>query len=47
MELKKGEAFGELALIYDSVRSATIIAGEYSEMIVLDKEGFRKNIRVI
>ena len=46
MQLHKGDAFGELALIYDSVRSATIITTDYTDLIVLDKDNFRKHIRV-
>ncbi len=46
MQLNKGDAFGELALIYDSVRSATIITTDYTDLIVLDKDNFRKHIRV-
>ncbi len=46
MKLEKGDAFGELALLYDSVRSATIITHEHTELIVLNKESFRKHIRV-
>jgi len=46
MRLEKGDAFGELALLYDSVRSATIVTDEPTELIVLNKESFRKHIRV-
>ena len=46
MRLEKGDAFGELALLYDSVRSATIVTDETTELIILDKESFRKHIRV-
>lgn len=46
MKLERGDAFGELALLYDSVRSATIVTDENTELIVLDKESFRKHIRV-
>lgn len=46
MRLEKGDAFGELALLYDSVRSATIVTDETTDLIILDKESFRKHIRV-
>ena len=46
MRLEKGDAFGELALLYDSVRSATIVTEEQTDLIVLDKESFRKHIKV-
>ena len=46
MRLEKGDAFGELALLYDSVRSATIVTDEQTDLIVLDKESFRKHIKV-
>jgi len=36
-ELKKGDSFGELSLIYGAVRSATIVTSEPTELIVLDK----------
>jgi cAMP-dependent protein kinase regulator len=47
MHLGKGEGFGELALIYDSTRSATIMTHEKTELIVLDKDSFRKHIRTV
>lgn len=47
MRLEKGEAFGELALLYDSQRTATIVTDERCEFIVLDKESFRKHIKTI
>ncbi len=46
MKLEKGDAFGELALLYDSVRSATIVTDGPTELITLDKDSFRKHIRV-
>jgi len=45
--LKTGDSFGELALIYDTVRSASIVTSEKTELIVLNKENFRKHIRSV
>lgn len=44
-ELNKGKYFGELALIYGEKRSATIIAVEPSDLIVLDKIMYDKVIK--
>ena len=44
-ELNKGKGFGELALIYGEARSATIIAVEPSDLIVLDKKMYDKVIK--
>ena len=44
-KLEKGDAFGELALHYNSVRSATLVADENCDFIILDKESFRKHIK--
>ena len=42
--LESGQSFGELALIYNSVRAASIIALEKTELIVLNRETFKKYI---
>lgn len=44
-ELNKGKSFGELALIYGEPRSATIVAIEPSDLIVLDKYTYDKIIK--
>jgi len=45
--LEAGQSFGELALLYNSVRAASIIALESSELIVLNRETFKKYIYTI
>lgn len=42
--LEAGQSFGELALLYNSVRAASIIALESTELIVLNRETFKKYI---
>lgn len=42
--LDAGQSFGELALLYNSVRAASIIALENTELIVLNRETFKKYI---
>lgn len=42
--LEAGQSFGELALLYNSVRAASIIALEKTELIVLNRETFKKYI---
>jgi CRP-like cAMP-binding protein len=44
-ELKTGDSFGELALIYGAARSATVITSEPTELIVLSKTIYDKVIR--
>lgn len=44
-ELNKGKSFGELALIYGAPRSATVIAVEPSDLIVLDKYTYDRIIK--
>jgi cAMP-dependent protein kinase regulator len=36
----KGDAFGEISLLYNSKRTATVIANERSDLIVLEKDAF-------
>ena len=43
-QLEAGQSFGELALLYNSVRAASIIALESTELIVLNRETFKKYI---
>lgn len=43
--MNKGKSFGELALIYAAPRSATIIAIEPSDLIVLDRYTYDKIIK--
>lgn len=38
--LNKGDAFGEISLLYNSKRTATIIANERSDIIILEKRVF-------
>jgi len=40
MEYKRGDYFGELALMNDSVRAATVIAKCDSKIVYLDKGSF-------
>jgi len=40
--LQKGDAFGEIALVRRSVRSATIVCLENTDFLVIDKEDFYK-----
>lgn len=42
--LEAGQSFGELALLYNSVRAASIIALEPTELIVLNRDTFKKYI---
>ncbi len=39
-KLESGEGFGELALINDNLRAATIITNEYTDLIVINREIF-------
>eukprot|EP00760_Papus_ankaliazontas_P017586 PhM_4_TR17331/c0_g1_i1/m.65710/K04950/CNGA3; cyclic nucleotide gated channel alpha 3 len=43
--LKDGGFFGEIALLYDTKRTASIVARTYCDMFVLTKEDFRKVMR--
>lgn len=45
--LESGQSFGELALLYNSVRAASIITLEETELIVLNRETFKKYIHNI
>ena len=45
--LVKGDAFGEVSLMYNSKRTATINAHEKSDLIVLEKIVFQKYIKDI
>ncbi|XP_028406606.1 uncharacterized protein LOC114529077 isoform X2 [Dendronephthya gigantea] len=38
--LKRGDSFGELAILHDTVRQSTIITREFSELLVISKEDF-------
>ena len=46
MKLNEGDGFGELALLYDAKRSASIITLEKTDLIVLDRLSFQKYITV-
>lgn len=41
-EMKAGDFFGEISLISDAPRSASIVATEKSEVFILAKAGFKK-----
>lgn len=43
--LLKGEAFGELALLYNAPRAATIIAKTKSVLFALDRECFNHIVK--
>jgi CRP-like cAMP-binding protein len=45
-QLEAGDAFGELALIYDTARTATIITNCDTDLIVLSREVFQRYIKV-
>lgn len=47
LELKRGNSFGELSLMYDSPRAATVIAKTDSYVWVLKRESFRKIINFL
>jgi cAMP-dependent protein kinase regulator len=40
-----GDSFGELALLYNAPRAATIIAKEHSVLFVLDRECFNHIVK--
>jgi len=44
-DLKSGQGFGELSLIYGTPRSATIISVTNSSLLKLDKSSFDTNVR--
>jgi cAMP-dependent protein kinase regulator len=44
--LGRGSAFGEIALITNAKRTATILAAEKSDLIVLEKDVFTTFIKV-
>ena len=44
--LRKGDFFGEMSLLTGNKRSATAIADEESEILVIDKAGFTRVIMV-
>jgi CRP-like cAMP-binding protein len=46
-ELKNGNSFGELALLYGQPRAATAVSLEITELIVLSKDGYDKVIRSV
>lgn len=46
-DLKAGQAFGELSLLYGTKRSATIIAVTNSSLIKIEKDDFDKYVRDI
>lgn len=45
--MKKGDAFGEISLLYNSKRTATVIANERSDMIVLEKDVFQELMKTL
>ena len=44
-ELGPGDSFGELALLHDAVRNATIVCKEYTELMTVDKPDFEKILK--
>jgi hypothetical protein len=46
VNLRHGEFFGEMALIYHQPRNATVRAESYCDLYFLDKEGFDQVVRV-
>ncbi|CAD8181144.1 unnamed protein product [Paramecium octaurelia] len=46
-QLGKGDAFGEISLLYNSKRTATVIANERSDLIVLEKDAFQEYMKTI
>ena len=44
-KLEAGDGFGELALINDNTRGATIITNEVTDLIVINREIFQKYIK--
>lgn len=46
-ELKRGDGFGELALLYSAPRSASIKAMEVSRLWGIDRDTFRKAVKEI
>lgn len=46
MRLSQGAIFGELALMQDSPRTATVIIVENAILMSLDKQSFQKFIKV-
>ena len=46
-ELRSGNSFGELALLYGQPRAATAVSLEITELIVLSKDGYDKVIRSV
>lgn len=46
-ELKRGDGFGELALLYNAPRSATIKAAESTNMWAIDRNTYRKAVEEI
>lgn len=45
-ELKKGDSFGELSLLFGQPRSGTAMVLEKSELITLTKESYEQTIKV-
>ncbi len=44
-ELKKGDSFGELSLIYGATRAATVVTSEPSDLIILNKSTYDKVVK--
>lgn len=45
-DLRDGEFFGEMALIYHQPRNATVRAASYCDLYFLDQEGFNQVVRI-
>ncbi|CAD8117618.1 unnamed protein product [Paramecium sonneborni] len=43
--LQKGDAFGEISLLYNSKRTAAVMAAEKSDLIILTKENFEEYLK--
>lgn len=48
MDLEAGKSFGEVALIRDdSVRNATVIADEDTDLLVISRDLFNRSMKVV
>ena len=45
--LKQGDSFGDLALLYETTRTATVVAHERLVVVVINRENFQKSVKEI